>query len=312
MVIINSLAVLSLTTFSLLAQNVDVGGSAQERVDRSLRRPAVSAFCGAQEVARLSDLTERTCEGIAEDALKFCWDSLVANEPLVAQPSYGYPPTIKDQILEQLETTASQCVSHYIEREIRNEEVARLSEQDFRIDSRTFDSWLDALTEISAEHKRNQEAIAAALKKFADTGYLSLFAILDQEIIVSTLNGDAIDQRALEDPPDWVLGLRDLGIEAMDSSEPGPRAFGFDEMKTSKHRFVAFSHLDNELDYPACRDELASLDCGGCVASRSDTLSLFVTWHLLTLDEANVEDATDEGTEAISNCIEAGIRKAWE
>lgn len=63
-------------------------------------------------------------------------------------------------------------------------------------------------------------------------------------------------------------------------------------MKTSKHRFMAFSRLGAELDCPACRDELSSLDCGGCVASHSDTLSLFVTWHLQSLDEANTEGAS--------------------
>lgn len=213
MVIINSLAALSLTTFSLLAQNADVGWSAQKRIDSILGRPAVSAFCGPPQAARLAGPTKKTREDIAEKALEPCWAYLAADEPRLARPPSEYPSTFSDWELGQLEAIASIGMMSEIGRQILSEEGATLDKQAVRTGSRIFGAWADALAVLNDEHKKNHEALAAALQAFAETGYFSLFAILDQKIIVSTRNGNEVDERILANPPDWMRGLRDLGLK---------------------------------------------------------------------------------------------------
>lgn len=307
--ILFALALLAASLSAEAAESVDVQ-TGEEQIEKIIGSAAIADFCEADNLARLSDVDNETCMQFTTNALASCWELVSSFDPRLKRPFSEYRSLFDDEYLSVVKEMIATCVQGNLQSQAFDRRIESDREELLSQEPQILDSWSDVVARIQAQHIQNEEEIAAVLGKFAQSEYAAVYAVVDDEVIVVTSNGGTFEQEVLKDPPVWTLELNRLGIDVVDRFTSSTRAYGGTKFETVRHGFSSFVYTEPNHDNPECHESLGSLDCGGCVASGTNELTLFVVWNSKAFVESLSDVESDKAGQEVNRCIQEGIERA--
>ena len=310
-----SLAVLCLPLASNATEDSD---NIRSKAERFVGQSIKSIFCEPIEERRGSPIDPETCEYLSGRSLETCWSELFGLLPILSKPVDEYSAFFENpKDLDQLRQAVYGCIKGGTF--LRGEDASLYWELQFGPVEEPEEpvlagSWESAVEFIVAQSASKTEAVLSFVEAFRSSEYMAVNAPLDGFVFVTVSEQDDLVTSKLEDPPDWVIAMRDLGFISVNRISSTIRVIGDFSVVTSKHEFPFELVFEDVEDVPICDTAFEKIDCGVCVGAASADFHTLVTWvpkdlHSESLDPDSVEDG-DLQRERVMQCISTGIDEA--
>ncbi|MDJ0909019.1 MAG: hypothetical protein QNI99_07485 [Woeseiaceae bacterium] len=275
-----------------------------EGMEEFLGQAAIQDLCDPEQSPLLADMDDETCRVLSINALDHCREQLSGLFP--------EPQRLGAEFLDQFAETITGCVegnmlSQKLDLENEAWEAYLLSQE-----PEIVDSWSGAIDRIVAHYAANERELNELLDAFGASNFDAVFSFSGVEVmtIAATRTGDTWTRERLEDPPAWMLEMEELDIDVVQGVSPILMASGLPGFETRTNGFIAFLFTDSVDEYAMCDEVFESLECGACVASRMDGLTLAVSWTSKSLVESLADMDSEEAGPIIDRCISEGAEQA--
>ena len=278
-----------------------MGELSWERIEEILGDAAIQGFCDPEESPRMADVDDETCRDFLTNALDYCRELLSGAFP---EPQRLGREFLAEPIIACVE---NEMRHQKIDLEIEVREAYLLSQE-----PEIVESWSGAIDRIISHYTSNERKITELLGEFSDSGFGRVFSFSHFEVLIiaSTRTGDTWTSETVEDPPAWMLEMAPLDIDVVEGVAPILMAFGRPGFETQSHEFTAYLFTEPVDEPVLCDEAFESLECGGCVASRMDGLTLAVTWNSKSLVESLMETDSEGAGAIVDRCIREGAEEA--
>ena len=298
-----ALALLSLP-FATLASGTVEGEFSWEGMEEFLGRAVIQDLCDPEESPRMADVDDETCNDFTTNALDYCRELLSS--------AFPEPQRFDAEFLDQLAETFTGCVktemsSQKVHLDWDAREAYWLSQE-----PETVENWSGAIDLITSQYISNERQLSGLLDAFGASSFDSVFSFSGVPVMTYavTRTGDTRTQERLEDPPAWMLEMDELDIDVVQGAAPAIVAFGSPGFETQTDDFIAYLFTDPVDEYAMCDESFESLECGACVASRMDGLTLAISWHPKSLVESLMDMDSKEAGAIVDSCIAEGAEEA--
>lgn len=310
-----SLAVLCLP---LVNNAAEVSDNSRHKAEKFVGQSIESVFCEPIEEKRGSPIDPETCEYLSRRSFETFWSELSGLLPILRKPVDEYSAFFENpKDIEELRQAVYGCIKGGTF--LRGEDRSLFWELKFGPVEEPEEpvlaaSWGGAVELIVAQSASKTEAVLGFVEAFRSSKYMAVNAPLDGLVFVTVSEQGNLVTSKLEDPPDWVIAMRDLGFINVNRISSAIRVIGDFSVVTSKHEFPFELVFENIEDVPICDTAFEKIHCGVCIGASSADFHTLVTWVPKDLQSESLEPNSDKDgdlqLERVMQCIAAGIDEA--